>query len=731
VTAGEKQQRILAMLKQVASRRDLEVLEATLETSAAPAPVREGGIDPSAVRANIQNLLTREPADLSPDDLFAAEAIIIPEKRPPALIREGSYDDFTGDWVHLNSSATRVRLKPVIAAVGRIEMPGVSSRPYAGTGFIAGPGLLMTNRHVANLFASGIGDRGLIYRKGAAAVDFMKEVSSRPEDSYLLDVERVVMIHPYWDMAILAVKGLPGNVAPLQLAIDPPSQLRKQEVAAIGYPAFDPRNDATVQKQVFSNVFEVKRLQPGLLLERGARWSFGKFVQAVTHDCSTLGGNSGSAVVLLGNGSVAGLHFSGDYLKSNYAVPAYELARDRRVVAAGVSFASGSLPEPSAEWEEYWKAAGSEFSAGRGTSKSTKGRTVAMAGKDGSMKWVIPIRVTILVGGAATDSGQGAVVAPDAPVAPGGEESFQIPIIFDGLETRNGFDPAYLELADGDETPLPPLTAAGKNVAATIDDGSHELKYHHFSVVMHRTRRLAMYTASNVDWRLQHRLVDGKKPTREQLTGIPEGVSEQWVTDSRLPEEHQLPDIFFTKDRRAFDKGHLVRRDDVTWGTDFEDMQMANGDTYHTTNCSPQTMQFNQGSRGVDNWGDLEAMVEKQTKAEKAIVLNGPVLRNNDRRFFGVSEQGQLVVRIPSEYWKMIVVKAEEGPRVYAFKLKQDLSKVDFGKEEMIVPESWQRFLVPVAEIEQALRGWVDLSWYKQFDQVNSDESVAIAEGLR
>jgi hypothetical protein len=270
VTAVEKQQRILAMLRQVASRRDLEALEANLETPAAPVPVREGAMDPLAVRANIQNLLTREPADLSPDDVFAAEAIIIPEKRPPALVRKGSYDDFTGDWSHLNDAGTRARLKPVISAVGRIEMPGVSSRPYAGTGFIAGPGLLMTNRHVANLFAAGLGDRGLIYRKGAAAVDFLKEVDTLPSDSYLLEVSRVVMIHPYWDMALLEVRGLPGDIVPLQLATDPPGELRNQEVAAIGYPAFDPRNDANVQKLVFSNVFQVKRLQPGLLLERGA-----------------------------------------------------------------------------------------------------------------------------------------------------------------------------------------------------------------------------------------------------------------------------------------------------------------------------------------------------------------------------------------------------------------------------------------------------------------------------
>ena len=40
------------------------------------------------------------------------------------------------------------------------------------------------------------------------------------------------------------------------------------------------------------------------------------------HDASTLGGNSGSAVIDLETGEAVGLHFAGSYLQANYAVPA-------------------------------------------------------------------------------------------------------------------------------------------------------------------------------------------------------------------------------------------------------------------------------------------------------------------------------------------------------------------------------------------------------------------------
>ena len=87
--------------------------------------------------------------------------------------------------------------------------------------------------------------------------------------------------------------------------------------------------------------------------------SFDRQVQAITHDCSTLGGNSGSAVIDLATGHVIGLHFAGAYLKANYAVASFDLAADKRVVDAGVNFANEVNPAPGLH-DQIWIAAASE-----------------------------------------------------------------------------------------------------------------------------------------------------------------------------------------------------------------------------------------------------------------------------------------------------------------------------------------------------------------------------------
>jgi endonuclease G len=243
---------------------------------------------------------------------------------------------------------------------------------------------------------------------------------------------------------------------------------------------------------------------------------------------------------------------------------------------------------------------------------------------------------------------------------------------------------------------------------------------------MHKGRRLALFTAANVDWRRKNRLVNGKKPTRAELRGFKNGA-ERWATDWRIDDRHQLPDIFFTEDDQMFDKGHLVRRDDVCWGTSFKDIQKANGDTYHTTNCSPQTMAFNQAGEGEDNWGDLENVVQTETNAEKAILFSGPVLDEDDPLFSGTGENGEkLDIRIPRRYWKIVVVKGAEGPETYGFVLEQDLSTLEFA-----VPSEWTRHMKSIEEIENMLHGWVDLDWLKEHDRFGSEEAVNIAEQVQ
>jgi endonuclease G len=243
---------------------------------------------------------------------------------------------------------------------------------------------------------------------------------------------------------------------------------------------------------------------------------------------------------------------------------------------------------------------------------------------------------------------------------------------------------------------------------------------------MQKNRRLALFTASNVDWRARQKVVDGKKTDRDTLAGfLPnEFVIEQWVSDDRIDPAHQLPDIFYSEDRGAFDKGHLVRRDDMCWGTTFEDIQMGNGDTYHVTNCSPQTAVFNQGAEGEENWGDLESHVQKATKKdnEKVVIYAGPIFSQTDRFFRGKDDSGAAKVQIPSRYWKIVVTKLNGKPAAYGFLLKQDVKAIT--EKEFFVTDEWIGSMIKLSSLKTKLRGWLnldDLIAVDQFDAVHAN----------
>ncbi|MDO9021354.1 MAG: DNA/RNA non-specific endonuclease [Deltaproteobacteria bacterium] len=672
-------------------------------------------------RQGARKLAHNRIEDISDDEMSGLEAIVMPRLRPVVFVRNGVYDPIDGPWTGLNEDPIRARLQPTLASIGRIELVD-TPWTYGGTGFVVGPDLMMTNRHVARIFAQGVGDRRIAFRAGEAAVDFKREVDTADDDrGGLMSVRDVVMIHPYWDMALLRVDGLSPAHPPLTLGVDDPDALAGRDVIVVGYPARDDRNDLALQDRIFQRVYNVKRVQPGKVLPRARVTSFGRDVLALAHDSSTLGGNSGSAVVDVATGEVLALHFGGLYLKANYGVPAYELGRDARVVAAGVKF-RGALA-PTDAWDDAWSLAdGSEQRAVTPPPRPPPATPPPTTASPPSMTFTVPIQVTISVGAVST---AGVVVtAPAAPIAaaiaPGVERPLVLPVIRPGLSRRRGYRPDFLG-AD-DLVPLPALTAKGLAVAAKLDDGSTELRYHHFSVVLHKRRRLALFTAANVDWRPEARLVDGRKPTRAELTGLPDNAAEMWATDSRVAEDHQLPDDFYTRDDGAFDKGHLVRREDVCWGRSFDDIQKANGDTFHTTNCSPQVKGFNQSAQGVDNWGDLENMVQKETRAERVMVFSGPVLADDDEFFHGRDQRGPVSIQIPRSFWKIVVAKTDEGLRAYGFALEQDLAKVPLF-EEFVVPPAWQRYRRSVSDIEEMLGGWVDLGWFKRHDGVDTDEA--------
>jgi V8-like Glu-specific endopeptidase len=376
-------------------------LESATEAAAASVVPESVGTEQQRdeARRAVTKLSRRE--SLERHERFALEAIVIPDKRPAVLIEAGTYQVEHTLWLHLNEAPAKATLCPTFSSIGRIELPGHPSLPFGGTGFVVGKNLLMTNRHVAEIFSSGLGTH-INFRAGLkAGVDFKQERNSKPGDAARIDVRRVAMIHPYWDMALLEVDGFDSSHAPLKLSVRAPEDYfaggaRSAEVAVVGYPAFDSRNKADVQNEVFGGVFNVKRLQPGLLKPRARIDSFDKDVDAITHDASTLGGNSGSAVIHIESGQIVALHFAGRYLEANYAVPTADLARDSRVVDAGVNF------EPAAKggsdiYKQWWSLA-DEAVTPKKVDNSVAPSMATQNERGGAVTVTIPLQISLALG---------------------------------------------------------------------------------------------------------------------------------------------------------------------------------------------------------------------------------------------------------------------------------------------------------------------------------------------
>lgn len=408
-----RQDLLRSMVRQLAPDSEAPNLSYSLEST-----LSEN--DQPVVQSALEKVATGKP--LVPEEEYALEAIVLPKTRPVVNVVNGSFGKLPAPWEHLSKRAAKNIIERVIPSIGRVDIPSHEQIPYAGTGFVVGEGLLMTNRHVAELFATGTGLRELRFRPGYdVAVDFLQEYSedTNKKESELLTVEGVKMIHPYWDMALLQVSGLSVDRA-LSLAVDHPDDLGSDQVVVIGYPARDWRNDSKVQDDIFKGVYNVKRLQPGELRPRQVTESFGNDVNALTHDASTLGGNSGSAVISIATGQVVGLHFAGRYLEANYAVPAYELARDSRVVDSGVIF-DAPLPPATNEWESQWPD-GSEISPVPPTPE-----VGGLQVPSGEFSWTIPLKISVSLGSPTPVAAQPCVTVQSVsrPVATTSEGQFR------------------------------------------------------------------------------------------------------------------------------------------------------------------------------------------------------------------------------------------------------------------------------------------------------------------
>ncbi|GGG65666.1 hypothetical protein GCM10011374_31940 [Kocuria dechangensis] len=227
--------------------------------------------------------------------------------------------------------------------------------------------------------------------------------------------------------------------------------------------------------------------------------------------------------------------------------------------------------------------------------------------------------------------------------------------------TRDGYRADFLD----HRLPLP-----GHQAWAEV--ASAELTYHHFSIVMHRRRRLALYTAVNIDGRTATR------PSRD---------SDRWIIDPRIPRAEQTNDDLYRDN--ALDRGHLVRRLDPAWGPVAE---AANDDTFHFTNATPQHHDFNADQT---LWAGLEDYILHNTDNRDLTVsvVTGPVLHDEDPAYRGVA--------IPRQFYKLVaMVTTTNRLTVTAYLLSQEALLEEFatGPEEFSFG-AYRTFQVPVRRI--------------------------------
>jgi len=252
----------------------------------------------------------------------------------------------------------------------------------------------------------------------------------------------------------------------------------------------------------------------------------------------------------------------------------------------------------------------------------------------------------------------------------------------DGLDNRNGYDPAFL----GIKLDLPLLSVAQKQDLAEVisnvgPNGSNFLDYTHFSIAYNKAKKLPFFTAVNIY---------GKT----NILGMvhEERESDSWDKDDRIKigqDDFQYGSKDYRKTGLA--KGHMVRYYDPAWGTE-EITKIAIGDTFHYTNCCPQIPYFN----GVV-WNYLEdyCIARSIFQDNKVTLFAGPIF-NKAKVINGLLT--------PMNFWKILVY--EKGGKLSAlgFIMSQEPYLMKLEKHKVFTLEQVIKEVQPTLKKEDIER---------------------------
>ncbi len=271
-----------------------------------------------------------------------------------------------------------------------------------------------------------------------------------------------------------------------------------------------------------------------------------------------------------------------------------------------------------------------------------------------SHTWTIPIQVTVTVGGAAAEA---APVAERAEAqTPKPEELGEEVTIDQDWSKRNGYNPKFLVT----NIPMPSLSASMQQNTVEVppqfrkNNQKHILNYYHYSVAMNKKRRCAWFSAG---------MIDG-----ENFKDFKRGT-DKWFLDPRIDSKFQMGEELYAG--KNTDRGHLTRFKDLSWGADKVEAVKATNDSFHFTNCTLQLDGFNEGK---ERWQGLELfLLEQHAKKDerKMIVFTGPVLKSTDPKYHNPAMN--YTTQVPLAFWKVCCLKRQDGSlAATAFTLGQE-----------------------------------------------------------
>ena len=246
------------------------------------------------------------------------------------------------------SPAALGRIETAGRSVGRLEAIDHPTLAWLGAAFVVAPGLVITTRHIADTFIDGRAGFNEVKAGFKVGIRFSDEDISAGR---LYPVVACALRHPVLDVAILRIND-EGAAVPEPLTFNGAETLvERLPLAVVAYFAPDPRASADSWP-----LSDMKSGAKYLALGRSLGFATWREQWMLTHDCSTSAGSSGSPVLDLETGRVIGIHTGGQQFEANYAVPASEIAREKRIRDLGLIFSEGSRAADPLAYADDWPA---------------------------------------------------------------------------------------------------------------------------------------------------------------------------------------------------------------------------------------------------------------------------------------------------------------------------------------------------------------------------------------